>query len=153
MAEEIHLGTHRVLGGKFHVVRVFQCQFHRIDRSLHHLFGLHAQLLFHVDGAGGDEGMDAPARMAVLGRRADRLACRAHVALEGACQGTHPGIPDDRGDRPDRFGVTGTGRSKAGLDDIHTQAFQLARDAYLLVLGHGRTRTLLAVAQGGIEYD
>src|ERR1043165_617092 len=32
-------------------------------------------------------------------------------------------------------------------------ALELARDAHLLVLGHGRARRLLAVAQRGVEDD
>src|SRR2546425_4469393 len=34
-------------------------------RSLEHLLGRHAQLLLHVDRAGGDEGVDAPGTLRI----------------------------------------------------------------------------------------
>jgi hypothetical protein len=48
--------------------------------------------------------------------------------------------------------AVGAGR-EAGLDHIHPQALELARDAQLLVAGHRGARRLLAVAQGGVEDD
>jgi hypothetical protein len=145
-AQEIHFGAHRVLGGELDVVGVFVRQLDRLDRRLDHLIGLHAQLLFHVDRAGGDEGVDAPRR-----GRLDRLAGGAHVAFVGARQRADRGVLDGFGNGADRFGVARTGGGKAGLDDVDAELFQLARDADLLFLGHRRAGALFAVAQGGVE--
>ena len=57
--QKIHVGAHRILGREFDVVGIFERELDRLDRRLDHLVGLHAQLLFHVDRAGGDEGVDA----------------------------------------------------------------------------------------------
>ena len=42
---------------------------------------------------------------------------------------------------------------KTGLDHVHLQAFELARDAQFFVLGHGRAGRLFAVAQSGVKND
>jgi hypothetical protein len=42
---------------------------------------------------------------------------------------------------------------EAGLDHVHLQALELARDAQLLVARHAGAGRLLAVAQGGVEDD
>jgi len=60
---------------------------------------------------------------------------------------------DDACNALDRVGIAWAGGSKARLDHVHAQLFQLARDADFFFLGHGRAGALLAVAQGGIEYD
>jgi len=101
---------------------------------------------FHVDRAGGDEGVDAP-----RSGRLDRTAGGVDVALVGACQRADGRVLDGFGNGADRFGVARTGGGKAGLDDVDAELFQLARDAELLFLGHRRARALLAVAQGGVE--
>ena len=146
--QEIDVGTHRVLGGKFHIVGIFLGPFHGLHRPLHHLVRRHAQLVFHMDGTGGDKGVDA----AELGGP-DGLACAAHIVFAGARQRAHRGILDDFGNGADRLEITRAGGSEARLDDIHAKLFQLARDADFFFLGHRSTRALLAVAQRGIEND
>jgi hypothetical protein len=42
---------------------------------------------------------------------------------------------------------------QAGLNHVHPQALQLLRDPDFFVLGHRRAGRLLAIPQGGIEYD
>ena len=87
-AEEIDVGAHRVLGGELDVVGVLARELHRPHRLLDHLVGLHAQLVLHVDGAGGDEGVHAP-RVGAL----DRLARAADVVLVGARERAHGASP------------------------------------------------------------
>ena len=145
-AEKVHLGAHCVLGGEFDVVGVLQRQFDRLDRCFDNLVGLHAQLLFHVDRAGRDKGVDAPGS-----GRLDRLAGGAHIALVGARQRANSGILDDAGNASDRFGIARAGSSKTGFNDIDAESLQLPCDAHFLVLGHRGTRALLAIAQGGVE--
>ncbi len=59
-AEEIDLRAPGVLAGKLHVGAQAARLFHRAHCLLHHLVRLHAQLVLHVDRAGGDKGVDAP---------------------------------------------------------------------------------------------
>ena len=147
-AEEVQLGTSGVLAGKLHIVDAVAGKAHRPPGRVDDLVGSHAQLLFHVDRAGRDEGVDAPGT-----RRLDRLEGTRDVLVEGPAQPRHGGILDDFGNRLDRFEIAVGGRRKTGLDHVHTHFFQLAGDAQLLLAGHRCARALLAVAQGGIEYD
>ena len=73
------------------------------------------------------------------------------VAVIGARQRADRRVLDLAGDRLHRLEIAVGGRGEAGLDYIHAQALQLARDAQFLVLGHRGTGRLLAVAQGGVE--
>ena len=146
--QKVDLGATGVFGGELDVVGVFARPADRLDRLRDDLVGRHAQLLLHVDRAGGDEGVDAPAR-----RRADGLAGAADVVLVGARQRTDGGLLDRLGDRAHRLEVAVGGGGEAGLDDVHAHTLELAGDAQLLVTGHRRARALLAVAQGGVEDD
>ncbi len=147
-AQEIHLGAAGVLRGELHVVGVPARPLDRMHRLLHHLVRCHAQLLLHVDGRGGDEGVDArragPARASpARSMSLSRARARPHTVLSftaGATAWTASKSP-------------GTGDREARLDDVHPQLLQGLGDAHLLVPGHGRARALLAVAQGGIEND
>ena len=76
-AQEIDVRAPRVLGGELDVVGVLARELHRLHRRLEHLVGLHAQLLLHVDRAGGDEGVDAPASCARLDAPRRRAGCRS----------------------------------------------------------------------------
>jgi len=51
------------------------------------------------------------------------------------------------------FEVTRAGGGETRLDHVDPHALELARDADLLLPGHGRARTLLAVAERGIKYE
>jgi hypothetical protein len=137
-----------IFGGELDIVGVFARPLHRLHRALHHLILGHAQLVLHVDGRSGDERVNAP----VFGRL-DRLARSTHILFTGTRQRTHGRTLDHLGNAEDRVGIAGAGSSKARLDHIHAQLFQLARDAQLLFFGHGRAGALLAVAQGCVEYD
>src|SRR5581483_914743 len=47
--------------------------------------------------------------------------------------------------------VARRGGGEAGLDDVHAEALELARDRELLLDVHRASGRLLAVAQGGVE--
>ena len=57
--QEIEFGAGRVLGGELDVVAAVAGTLHAFDRPLHHFLGGHAELEFAVDGAGGEEDVDA----------------------------------------------------------------------------------------------
>src|SRR5687768_15615804 len=147
-AEEIEVGARPVLGRELDVRAGIPRIAHREPGLLVHLLGRHAQLLFHVQRAGGDEGVDAPGV-----RPLQRVDAALDVAVVRAAQAAHGRVPDGAGDGAHRLEVAVGRGGKAGLDHVHAHALERARDAQLLVLGHGRARALLAVAHGGVEYD
>ena len=147
-AEKIQLGTARVLGRELDIVGVLARPPDRLDGLLHHLVRLHAQFLFHMNGRGGDEGVDT--------RRArlfQRLTGAVDVALQGARQSAYGGILHRPRNCLHGLEIAGTGNREAGLDNVDPHALQRPGDAHLLVFGHGCAGALLAVAQGGVEYD
>src|SRR3546814_20085726 len=56
----IDLRAPGILAGELHVGAQAARLLHRTHRLLDHLVRLHAQLVLHVDRAGGDNGVDAP---------------------------------------------------------------------------------------------
>jgi hypothetical protein len=96
----------------------------------------------HVQRRRGDEGVDART-VGTLERRG--RAC--DVLVVGARQRADGGVLDRVGNRLHRFEVAVRAGRETGLDDVHAQALELARDAQLLVARHRGTRRLLAVAQ------
>ena len=61
-AQEVGVGAVAVLGRELDVAAQVAREAHRQPGLLEHLVGRHAQLLLHVQRAGGDEGVDARAR-------------------------------------------------------------------------------------------
>jgi hypothetical protein len=72
--QEIDLGAAGVLGRELDVVGVFARPADRLHRLLDDLVGRHAQLLLHVDRAGGDEGVDAAARRRAMASPERRMS-------------------------------------------------------------------------------
>ena len=146
--QELRIGAIAVLGRELDVVGQVAGEAHRLDRLLQHLLAGHAQLLLHVEFAGGDEGVDARAVGAgqCLGGARD-------VAIVGAGQRADRAVLDRRGDGLDGLEVAVARRGEAGFDDVDLHALQLAGDAQLLFTRHGRAGGLLAVTQRGVEDD
>jgi len=147
-AEEIDLRAPGVLAGKLHVGAQAARLFHRAHCLLHHLVRLHAQLVLHVDRAGGDKGVDAPGVGA-----GQRFGSAFDVGIDGARQAAHGAVLDVVGDQLHRGEIAGAGDGEARLDHVYLQPLQRPGDAQLFLTGHGRAGTLLAVAQGGVEDD
>jgi hypothetical protein len=80
-AKKVDFGTSGILAGKLDVGDAVARKAHGLAGRDQDVFGRHAQLLFHVDRAGRDEGMDASR----LGRL-DRLQRPRDVLVEGAAQ-------------------------------------------------------------------
>ena len=146
--EEVQIRTHGVFSGKFYIVSVFFGDFHRFDRRIDDLLRLHFQFVLHVDGAGGNEGMNAFFR-----RGGNSFACFAHIVFNGARQRADCGFGDDFGNRINRLEIARAGGGKTCFNHIDTHLFQLAGNTDFLLFGHGCTGRLLAVAHGGIEND
>ena len=86
-------------------------------------------------------------------RRCHRFASGAHIALVGARQRAYGGVLNHFGNAVDGIEVAGAGGGKTGFNHVYAQFFQLAGNADFFFFGHRRAGRLLAVAQGGVEYD
>ncbi len=159
LVEEAGIAAAGVLGAELDVGAQSAGIAHHLAHPLHHLLRRHLELVLHVDGRSGQEGVDARAVGAL-----DRLPGGVDVVVVGAGQaGDHrrrrgpAKLVDARltahglSDLAHRVQVARRGGREAGLDDVHTQAGQLAGDLQLLLDVQRRARRLLPIAQGGIK--
>jgi hypothetical protein len=147
-AEEIGIGAAAVLGRKLDVLAGVARKACGKLSLLIDLLGGHAEFFLHVQRAGGEEHVDARCGGAFQG-----VDAALDVAVVCAAQPADLRIANRSRDRLHRLEVAVGGGREAGLDHVHPHALQGARDAQLLVLGHGGARALLAVAHGGVEDD
>ncbi len=147
-AQEVVLGAGAVLARPLDVVGVVAGAGDGRDHEPVDLLGLHLQLPLHVHRRGGDEGVDAPAP-----RRPDRLAAAVDVLLAGAGEAADHRVPGAHRDLVDGGEVALGGDREAGLDDVDAHGVEHLGDLELLLVGHGGAGRLLAVPQGGVEYD
>ena len=73
------------------------------------------------------------------------------VLVQGARQAANRRAFHRPGNGLHRFEIADAGSGESRFDYIDLEAFQGLGDAHLLVAGHGRTGTLLAVPEGGVE--
>ncbi len=85
--------------------------------------------------------------------RLDRLAAAVEVLLGGAGETTDHCATCALGDLVDGLEVALRGDRETGLDDVDAHGVEHLGDLELLLVGHGGAGRLLAVPQGGIEYD
>ena len=143
---ELGLRAGGVLAGELDLVReaarVAACPAGLFDD----LLGIEAELALHVDGAGGDEDVDArPARVREgLGGGVDVFLARARERGDG-------GTLDCGGDCPDAFEVSRRGDREPCLDDVDSEPLELRPDLHLLVRRERDAGRLLAVAQRRVE--
>ncbi len=107
----------------------------------------HAQLVFHVEGAGGDEEMD-PGIGGML------HSVPGGVDVQHVCPGQRGdgAVLHRGGDGAYALKIAGGGDGKAGFDHIDLQLLQTLRDLDLLSQVHGAAGGLLAVTEGGVKY-
>jgi hypothetical protein len=148
LLEEGRVRAGGVLGRELHVRGVGAGPLDRRRGPGQDLRRGHAQLVLHVDGAGGDEGVDAEA----LGR-GQRVAGPVHVLGPGPGQGGDDRPLDPPGHGLDGFEVAHRGLREAGLDHVDAQPGQLFGDLYLRLRVQVDAWCLLAVAQCGVEDD
>jgi hypothetical protein len=103
-------------------------------------------LWVEVDGAGGDEGVNARALgfLQGLGRALD-------VAGVAAGEGGDRHLAVFAADGVDSVEVALGCHGKSGFHHVHVELNQLARQSHLLGNVHAAAARLLAVAQGGVE--
>ena len=101
-----------------------------------------------MDGAGGDEGVDA-----LFLRGGNGFTRLADIVFNGTRQRADGGVGDDFGNRVHRFEIARAGGGKTRFNHVHAHFFQLAGNTDLLFFSHGCAGRLFAVAHGGVEYD
>ena len=146
--EKVPLGAGGILQGKLHVVAQLAGQAGGAHGSLVHILRGHMQLVGHMDGAGGDKHMDAPARSLLKG-----LAGGFDVGGDAAGEGTHRSAAQLPGDGGNGLEVAPGGGGKAGFDHIHAHGLQGPGDFHLFRAVEGYAGGLFAVAQGCVEDD
>ena len=146
--QELRVGARGVLGGELDRRRPSALRRSATHSTAggEHLLAGGAELVLEVDVAGGDEDVEARA----LGD-ADGLHRPLRVAVATAREGGHGHALRLLGDPVDGVEVAGRGGREAGLDDVHVEAHELARDLELLLGGQRGAGRLLAVAQGRVE--
>ena len=107
---------------------------------------VHPQLVLAVDGAGGEEDVDA----GPLGV-ADRLPGAVDVGLAAAGQSADDRAADVAGDFPHRLEIAGRGDGEARLDHVDAQLDQRLGEFHLFGQVHAGAGRLLAVAERGVE--
>src|SRR6185369_11923883 len=82
-----------------------------------------------------------------------RFGAAIDVLWVGARQACDVRVLGAAGDLADRLKVAFGGDGKAGLDDVDAHVIEHLGDRELFLERHGGAGTLLAIAQGGVEYD
>jgi hypothetical protein len=146
--QEVELGAGRVLRRELHVGAPVARPLHPLDRPPGDLLGRHPQLELAVDGAGGEEHVDA-GPLGVL----DGVGGAVDVGRVA------PGQPgDDRpadlaGDRLDALEVARRRDREPGLDRVHPELRERPGHLQLLAAVHAAPGALLPVPQRGVEND
>ncbi len=144
--QHLGCGAGCVLGRELDLVDILARQFDRLDGDVERPIFRHLQLVLEVDGAGGDEGVDARA-LGLL----QRLGRALDVAGVAAGEGGHRHLAVGAADGVDGLEVAFGGHGKAGLHHVDVEIDELARHSHLLGNVHAASARLFAVAQGSIE--
>src|ERR1700740_2967976 len=83
----------------------------------------------------------------------DSLAAAVDVLVDGAREACDHGFLGAFGEGRHRLKVPFGGDGEPRLDDVYPHLVEKLGDFQLLVMGHGGAGRLLAVSQGGVEYD
>ena len=140
------LRARAVLGRPFDVLDEIARAAHLRSDHRQHFLGVLLQLVFHVQGRGGDERVDAPAPGVF-----HRLRAAVDVLEGGAGEPGDRGVLHALGDCGHRLEIAFRGDGEAGLDDVDAHRVEHVGDFELFLQGHRRAGRLLAVAQRGVE--
>ncbi len=147
-AEKIRLGPGGVLGGEFEIVEALPPISDRLRGRPDDLLLGQLELELPVDRAGGEKDVE-PAAGGIF----ERLRGAIDVLAIGAGEGAHQRTFHRPGDGGDRLEIAGGGGGKAEFDHVDPQVAKRDRHRRFLLQIHARARSLLAVAQRGIEDD
>ena len=147
LRQKLRLRPRRILRTELDVLAELARIRHTLHRLPHNLVLRLFQLELAVNRTRRQKHMDprtAPRRF--QGRRT-----LLDVALHAPRQSGNAAFLDFRGHLFHRLEIAWRRRRKSRLDDVHIQFLQLPRHLQLLVDAHARPRTLLPVAQRGVE--
>ncbi|MNH12143.1 hypothetical protein D3C79_716780 [compost metagenome] len=147
-AQVVDGGASRILAGELHVVGVAAGMLDRADAHLQHILEALLELALHVDGGGGDKGMDAEGFRDLQG-----FAGGIYVLGQGTGQGADPAVLDVAGYGLHREKITGGRDREAHLHDVDPEPLEGLGDLQLLLDRQAGRQGLLTITQGGIEYD
>ena len=148
-ADVIPPGARGVFGGKFHVIRILLSALDGVDGDLANFLLGFLQFLFYVNGAGGDERMNA----GILGML-HRFPATVNVLVHGAGQAADLGAVHLLGNGFDGFEISGGGDGESRFNHVNTETFQLKREFQLFLQIHAETGRLLAIPQRRVKnYD
>ena len=145
-AQEVEVGTGRVLGGELNVRAEALCVSDAVRDGLDYFVRGHLELVLHMYRAGCNKGMDTSG----LGT-ADGVVGSLDILIYAAGQRADGRAADGIRDGCDGCGVAGRSCGKAGLDNIDLECFELLCNLDLLVEVHGAAGRLLAVTQGRVK--
>ena len=146
LGEELELGARGILGGELHVLAQLARAGHAGGAQTQDFLLRHVELVLAVNGAGGEEHVDA-----VTGSLGERARGELDVLEAAARQGADDRTLHFACHRLHAVEVAARGGRETRLDDVHAELGERARHAQLLGPGHAAPRGLLAVAQRGVE--
>ena len=146
-AEEIEFGADSVFGGEFDVVAEFLRLLDGANCAFDDLGLIHFEFEFAMDGAGGEEDVDA----AFLSAGQSTFGFfDVFVTAAGECADCGA-VAEAGGDLRDGFEVARGGDGETGFDDIDTEFDEGAGDFQFFPRVHAAAGRLFAVAEGGVE--
>ena len=148
LGEEVELGAGGVFRRELDVVADGLGALDALDGPADDLVLGHLELELAMDGAGGQEDVDARPR-----RIAERCPGAVDVVGVAAGQAADDRALDLAGDGLHRLEIARRGDGEAGLDHVHAEFAQGAGDLQLLGQVHAGAGRLFAVAQRGVEDD
>lgn len=139
-AEVVDGGAPGVFTGELHIIGKLARILDGVGAHLQHILEALAQLALHMDGGGGEEGVDTE----LLGHL-QRLGGGEDVLFQGAGEGADPAVLDVAGYGLHRFEITRRGDGEAHLHDVNAQPLQGQRDLQLLLDRQAGGKRLLTV--------
>ena len=118
-AQEVELGPGRVLCAPLDIIDQIAGLRDRPPNRLKHGIRTHFQLVLHMHGAGGDEGVDTRA-----GRRANSLTAALDIAGRGAGKAGDHGCFGAARNLAHGFEIASRSGGETCLDDVHAHRFQ-----------------------------
>ena len=146
LRQEVRLGARRVLGGELYIVAIVPCALDSFDGPSQDLLFGHAELKFAVNGAGGEEYMDALPRCI-----SERFPGAVDVCPLAAGEAANDRPFNFPGHRADRLQLARRRVRKTRFDDVNAQVLEGMSDLELLRQVHAGAGRLLAVPQRSVE--
>ena len=146
LREKLEFRARGVFRRELHIGAKTACERHAFDRLLDDLLLRHVEFVFAMNGAGGEEDVDA-----WTGGILQRAPCGLDVFAIAPREAGDDRAVSFASDQIHRLPIAGRGDWETGFDDVDPEFRERLRYPQLLRLGHAAARRLLTVAQRGIE--